>query len=133
MTRTIFSGLVRGDFLDVDAALGAGHEHDLAVGAVEDDAEVELAGDVDAGHDQDLVDGVAANVHAEDGSLPRAPRRAICASLMPPALPRPPVCTWALTATSPPNPAAAVRLPPASWATLPAFTGMPYRARISAA
>src|SRR2546427_2952864 len=54
----------------------------------------------------------------------------VCASLMPPALPRPPTGTWALTATGPSSPHAraassAVR------ATLPGGIGIPSEARTS--
>ena len=66
--------------------------------AVEDDRGVVLGGDVRGGLDPHLVDGEAADVHAEDGAArARAPRRASLASLMPPALPRPPISTCALT------------------------------------
>ena len=92
------------DLFDVDAALGAGHHDELPARPVEDDAEVELLRDLDAGHDQHLVDGVTADVHAEDLLARRgAASSGVCASLMPPALPRPPVWTCALIATSPPK------------------------------
>jgi hypothetical protein len=56
----------------------------------------------------------------------------VVASLMPPALPRPPVWTWALIATRPNSPAAA-RASVGVVATRPALTGTLYRPRISAA
>ncbi len=55
-----------GDGLDLDATLGAGHHHDLARGPVHDDAEVELPGDVRALGDQDLVHGMALDVHPQN-------------------------------------------------------------------
>ena len=54
------------DLLDVHAALGAGHDEDRALRAIEHDPKIELLGDVYPGHHQDLVDGVSANIHAED-------------------------------------------------------------------
>jgi hypothetical protein len=95
---TIFSG-ARGRPLDVDAALGAGHDDVAAARPVEDDAEVELLGDLDAAGDEHLADGVALDVHAEDRLAAARACSGISAILMPPALPRPPVWTWALTAT----------------------------------
>ncbi len=55
-----------GDFLDVDAALGARHHEHLAVRAIEHHAEVELLGDPRAFRHQHPVDRVPTNIHAED-------------------------------------------------------------------
>ena len=55
-TRMIFSGRLCGDFLDVHAAGRRGHERDAARVAVEQQAEVQLALDLRAGLDVDLVD-----------------------------------------------------------------------------
>src|SRR4051794_33434548 len=52
----------------------------------------------------------------------------VAASLMPPALPRPPTSTWALTTTGPPISAAAARASSGVSATRPSETGMPKRA-----
>ena len=54
----------------------------------------------DARSIQTFVDDVPADVHAEDLAARAPPRRpALSASLIPPALPRPPVSTCALTTT----------------------------------
>ena len=59
-------GRVLGHLLDLDAALGAGHEqHPLAV-AVDQHADVELAVDVHRRGDQHLAHRVALDVHAQD-------------------------------------------------------------------
>ena len=57
--------LVRDD-LDLDAALGAGDAEVVAVGAVDQEGEVVLLGDVGGRRDQHPVDGEALDVHAED-------------------------------------------------------------------
>src|SRR5213594_2888855 len=49
----------------------------------------------------------------------------------PPALPRPPAATWALSATLPPSSSAARRASPGAATTRPAGTGMPQRANSS--
>ena len=43
-----------GDFLDLDTAFGGGHEDDTARGAIDDSAQIQLAGDIGAVLDQDL-------------------------------------------------------------------------------
>ena len=58
-------------FLNVDTALGARHDQDLAIIAIENHAEVVLGGDRRAFGDEHLVHGMAADVHPENG-----PRRA---------------------------------------------------------
>jgi len=52
-------GRVGGDVFDVHAAFARGHQDRLAAGPVDDDAEVQLAGDIAAGLDEDLLDGSA--------------------------------------------------------------------------
>src|SRR3712207_9569426 len=58
-------------------SFGAGHEGDAARAAVEDDAEVVLTGDVNGRSDEQPLDGVSADIHAEDlpGGLTRFVRR----------------------------------------------------------
>src|SRR5215203_914123 len=60
-------GAVGSDLFDIDATLGACHDQNLTVGAIENDPEIELARDIDAGGDQDLVNLMTANVHAKNG------------------------------------------------------------------
>ncbi len=50
---------VRGDFLDIHAALGAGDDDGGAGGAVEQDGEVEFARNVHRLGDEDLADELA--------------------------------------------------------------------------
>ena len=98
--RAIASGAVTGDLLDLDAALRRQHPEVLLRGPVERERRVVLLGDVARLLDPDDVDDVALDVHAEDvARVACAPRASSAASLMPPALPRPPTCTWALTTT----------------------------------
>ena len=59
-------GVVVGDLLDVHPALGREHHERLLGRAVEDDRGVVLGGDVGGRLDPHLVDGEAADVHAED-------------------------------------------------------------------
>ena len=60
-------GLPLGDHLDLDPALGGAHQQDPPVGPVEDGGQVELLDDVRRRADEDLADGHALDVHAEDG------------------------------------------------------------------
>src|SRR5215211_2660542 len=55
------------------------------------------------------------------------------ATLTPPALPRPPVCTCALTTTGPPAPRAIRATSSGFVATVPGFVGIPYPASNSPA
>ena len=103
-------GRFGGDLLDVDAALGGQHEQRLLGAAVERDREVVLARDVRRALDPQPAHDVAADVHAEDVAgvlLGLVGRRS--ASLMPPALPRPPTSTCALTMTGAADPLGGLR------------------------
>ena len=53
------SGVLGRHLLDLDAALGRGHEHRGLAGPVDDDAEIELAGDVERFFDEDALDPLA--------------------------------------------------------------------------
>ena len=72
-------------------------------------------------------------------SIPRMAAAFSCASsgevasLTPPALPRPPVLTWALTTTVPPSSAAAAAASSPVSAVLPGSTGTPCAANNSRA
>ena len=68
-------------------------------GTVEREAGVVLLVDVGGVLDPDPLDEVALDVHAEDVPGVLAHLVGVDASLMPPALPRPPTCTCALTTT----------------------------------
>ena len=60
-------GALDRELLDLHAALDGAHGQVVAVRAVQQHGEVVLLGDVGALGDHDLVDGVALDVHAEDG------------------------------------------------------------------
>jgi hypothetical protein len=100
--ENLLRGLV-GDLFDLNTALGRGHEHDAPARAVHDGAEVQLVGDIRAGLDENLRHGLSVRI----GLVGDQPRPSQCeakssissclTSLTPPALPRPPACTWALT------------------------------------
>ena len=109
-TLATLSGVSCGDLLDLHAAGDAGDAQEGAVGPVEQVGEVVLLGDVGGLGEHHLVDGVALDVHAEDVGR-RGPRAssAPSASLTPPALPRPPTFTCALTTTRPPSRSAIAR------------------------
>src|SRR5215211_5650342 len=70
-------------------------------------------------------------------SMPRMSRARACASsgpsasFTPPALPRPPVFTWALTTTRPPSSSAPLRASSGALATAPGSTGTPCLAKTS--
>jgi hypothetical protein len=53
------SGIFLGDFLDFHAASGAGHEYDAAGGAIDEQAEIEFALDVQAFFDEQALDDTA--------------------------------------------------------------------------
>ena len=55
-----------GHLLDVHPAHAGEHREQLLLGSVEDDRRVVLGGDVRGALDPQVVDGEAANVHAED-------------------------------------------------------------------
>ena len=59
-------GRLLGDLFDVDAAGRAYHHYGRLAGAIEDDADVVLLGDIDGGRDQHFLDGQPFDVHAED-------------------------------------------------------------------
>ena len=89
--RTIFSGLLAATSSISTPPSALAMITNLAVGPVEDDAEIELARDIDAGRNQDLIDLMAANVHPENcAAAADFASAGVSASLMPPALPRPP-------------------------------------------
>ena len=89
-----------GDLFDVDAALDAEHHQRLLGRAVEQHRGVVLGGDVRGVLDPQRAHGVSMDVHPEDvAARARAPRPRSAASLTPPALPRPPIRTCALTTT----------------------------------
>ncbi len=60
-------GPLDGELLDLHAALRAGHGEVGPVGAVQQEGDVVLLGDVRSLRDHDPVHGVALDVHAEDG------------------------------------------------------------------
>jgi hypothetical protein len=92
-------GVGLGDRLDLDTALGRQHQQVLLRGTVEGEAGVVLLVDVGCLLDPDPLDDVALDVHAEDVPGVVRTSSASLASLMPPALPRPPTWTWAFTTT----------------------------------
>ncbi len=59
-------GRVRGDLFDVDATLAAGHDRHAARGAIDDDAEVELALNANGWSDEHLVDYMPTNIEPKD-------------------------------------------------------------------
>ncbi len=60
------AGILPGDLFDLDAALRRGHQCDPPAGAIDDRPQVVLLDDVYGGRDEDLPDGYALDVHAED-------------------------------------------------------------------
>ncbi len=56
-----FRRVVR-DFLDVHTTFGGGHEHDAAARTIDHSAQVQLFGDVGAGFDQNLGDGLTVGI-----------------------------------------------------------------------
>src|SRR5271157_626571 len=58
--------VLAGHLLDLHAALGRGHQHDPAAGAIDDRAQVVLLDDVGRGSDQGLTDSDAFDVHAQN-------------------------------------------------------------------
>ena len=93
-------GVLDGDLLDLDAALGGADEHEPLGRPVEHDREVVLLDDLGGRADQDAPDGEALDLQREDlGRDVLGLVRGRPASLTPPALPRPPTSTWALITT----------------------------------
>ena len=81
--------------------------------------------DLDAWHDEHLIDDVSPDIHAENLFADRVQRASsLMASLMPPALPRPPVWTWALIATGPPKRAVIAAASSGVVATSPGSAGL---------
>src|SRR6267378_7441594 len=67
------AGLILGDFFDFHAACGAGHEHDAAARAVDEQTEIKLALDIEAFLDEHAFYNAARGtrlrrdeLHAED-------------------------------------------------------------------
>ena len=119
-------GVVRGDLLDLDAALRREHEERLLRAAVERDREVVLLRDVGGAARSRPSRRRGRGCRARGCRAPSAPRlRDRSASLTPPALPRPPVSTCALTTTGPPSSSAAARASSGVVASRPSETGMP--------
>ena len=113
-----------GELLDLHAALDAAQRQVRAVGPVEEHREVELLGDLRTARDHDALDHVALDVEAED-RLGRLGAAGVFATLTPPALPRPPTLTCALTTVTPPSFSAAARTSSGVSATMPGRTGTP--------
>ena len=67
--------------------------------AIDHDTDVGFGGDFHGLGHEDFLDVQALDVHAEDRLGVRLASAALRASLTPPALPRPPTCTCALTTT----------------------------------
>ena len=123
--------LCRGDVLDVHAAFGGKQDQRLARGDVVQNGGVEFARDIGLLFDQQALDRVVADAHAEDFSGGIAAASAgVPASLMPPALPRLPAGTCALT-TQGPILAAAIAASASEMQTMPRGTGIPAGARIN--
>ena len=92
-------GLGGGDLFDLHAALDRAHGQVGAVGAVEQEGDVVLLRDVAGLGDQQLLHDVALDVQAEDVLRVLNASSAVAAYFTPPALPRPPTLTCALTMT----------------------------------
>ena len=124
-------GPLDGQLLDLHAALGRAHRQERAVAPVEQEREVVLLGDVAGLGDQHPVHGVALDVHPEDGRGLLLRLLGRVASFTPPALPRPPVLTCALTTTVPPSSAAAAAASSGVSTVRPGSTGTPCAAKRS--
>ena len=118
-------GVVRGDVLDLDAALGREHEERLLGATVERDREVVLLRDLGGGLDPHLLDDVAADVEPDDLLRLLLGVGGILGELDATRFPRPPVSTWALTTVCPPSSSAAARASAGVVAMRPSETGMP--------
>src|SRR5699024_4293553 len=60
-------GILRGDFLDLDATLGGNHRNRPSRTAVHRHAHVEFVDEIDGGFDEHALDGIAFEVHSENG------------------------------------------------------------------
>ena len=88
-------GVLRRHRLDVHAALGREHHQRRLGAAIEHNRRVVLRRDLGRTLDPDLVNSQPTDVHPQD-RLPhctRGPASSSLAILMPPSLPRPPICT----------------------------------------
>ena len=99
--RTIASGLVVGDLLDLDAALGRAHQQDPRSARSRTADEVELLDDVRGRPDEDLAHVMPLMSMPRICAATRSASSGDPASFTPPALPRPPTRTWALMTTLP--------------------------------
>jgi hypothetical protein len=124
-----------GDLLDIHAARGRCDDRDTLGVAVDQQAKVQLTRDARAAFDVDAVDRQPSGpLWCVTRRLPSMPAAASTssserASFTPPALPRPPACTCALTTHSePPSASAAAFASCALRATRPSGTGIPYSA-----
>jgi hypothetical protein len=130
------SGCCAGDLLDVHPALRADHQHIALQRAVNRDADVVFAGDFDGFLDQHLLGDQPCGFWGETSRLPRmlsaawAASSGVLASLMPPALPRPPISTCALTTTGVPSRSATAFASAGVRTTSPCGVGTPNSRRI---
>ena len=99
------------DLLDLDSALRREHEQRLLDASIEGQREVVLLRDVRRRLDPEPAHDVALDVQPEDVFACSSASCGVVASLTPPALPRPPVSTCALTTTGPPSTSAACAPP----------------------
>jgi hypothetical protein len=118
-------GLLDGELLDLHAALDRAQAQVGAVGAVQQHREVELRRSGAAG-DHDALDDVALDVEAQDRLRGLVRLVGVFATFTPPALPRPPVLTCALTTTTPPSFSAAAFASSGVSAMMPGSTGTSY-------
>jgi hypothetical protein len=115
------------DLLDVDAAGRAHHEDRRCVSRSMDEAvDVGLGGDLSAaGTPTHLVHREPVDRQAQDARRDIGRLGGLAASFTPPALRRPPVCTWAFTTTVPPRRRAMASASVGVDATSPSNMGTP--------